>query len=80
MSKIKVYELAKELGVESKDIIKFLGGKNIEVKHMSTLEDETAGMVRKSMPKSAKPAEETTRCCGRSTKEKKYRACFPSTE
>ncbi len=60
MSKIKVYELAKELGVESKDIIKFLGDKNIEVKHMSTLEDTTAGMVRSSMPKSAKPVEEAS--------------------
>ena len=60
MSKIKVYELAKELGVESKEIIKFLGDKNIEVKHMSTLEDTTAGMVRSSMPKSAKPVEEVS--------------------
>ena len=60
MSKIKVYELAKELGVESKDIIKFLDSKNIEVKHMSTLEDTTAGMVRSSMPKSAKPVEEAS--------------------
>ncbi len=71
MSKIKVYELAKELGVESKDIIKFLGGKNIEVKHMSTLEDETAGMVRKSMPKSAKPAEETTKDAAAEAPKKK---------
>ena len=47
MSKIKVYELAKELDVHSKDIIEFLGKKNIEVKsHMSTLEDTDADMVK----------------------------------
>ena len=57
MSKIKVYELAKELGVESKDVIKFLGSKNIEVKHMSTLAEEIAGMVRSSIAKSAKSEE-----------------------
>ena len=37
MSKVKVYELAKELGKDSKDVVKFLEGKNREVKnHMST--------------------------------------------
>lgn len=52
MSKIKVYELAKELDVHSKDIIEFLGKKNIEVKsHMSTLEDTDADMVKKGMGK-----------------------------
>ena len=30
MSKIKVYELAKELDVPSKEVIEFLGGKNTE--------------------------------------------------
>ena len=35
MSKIKVYELAKELNVPSKEVLEFLSGKNIEVKtHM----------------------------------------------
>ena len=32
MSKVKVYELAKELGKDSKNVVKFLEGKNIEVK------------------------------------------------
>ena len=31
MAKVKVYELAKELGVESKDVIEFLGKNKIEV-------------------------------------------------
>ena len=30
MSKIKVYELAKELDVPSKDVLEFLGSNNIE--------------------------------------------------
>ncbi|MGF0034108.1 translation initiation factor IF-2 [Bariatricus sp. SGI.154] len=56
MSKIKVHELAKELNVQSKDIIDFLGGKNIEVKnHMSSLEDNEADMARKALSKGEKP-------------------------
>ena len=35
MAKIKVHELAKELGKESKDIIAFLGSNGIEAKAMS---------------------------------------------
>ena len=57
MSKIKVYELAKELDVPSKEVIEFLGGKNIEVKnHMSSLEDADADMARKALAKSNKDA------------------------
>ena len=40
MAKIKVYELAKELNVQSKDVLEFLESKKIEVKnHMSALEE-----------------------------------------
>ena len=43
MSKIKVYELAKELGKSSKELMEFLADRKIEVKsHMSALEDEDA--------------------------------------
>ncbi|MEZ3486447.1 MAG: translation initiation factor IF-2 [Lachnospiraceae bacterium] len=63
MSKIKVYELAKELNVPSKEVVEFLNRKNIEVKnHMNSLEDADADMVRKSFSKggtgSAAPAQE----------------------
>ena len=52
MSKIKVYELAKELNVPSKEVVEFLNRKNIEVKnHMNSLEDADADMVRKSFSK-----------------------------
>ena len=46
MAKVKIYELAKELGVESKEVIEFLGKKNIEVKsHSSAIEE--AGILKK---------------------------------
>ena len=49
MSKMKVYELAKELDIPSKELIEFLGGKQIEVKsHMSSLEEPEVKMVRDS--------------------------------
>ena len=48
MAKFKVYELAKELDKQSKEIISFLQEKGIEVKAaQSAVEDETAEMVRK---------------------------------
>ena len=48
MSKIRVYELAKELGVSSKDLINLLMEEfSIEVKnHMSVIEDEDAELIK----------------------------------
>ena len=58
MAKIKVYELAKELNVSSKEVVEFLGEKNIEVKsHMSSLEEADAEIVRSSFGKSEKTEE-----------------------
>ena len=55
MSKIKVYELAKELGLQSKDLVEFLKGKEIEVKsHMSSVEEGEAAIARKAFAKEAK--------------------------
>ena len=52
MSKIKVYELAKELDRSSKDLMEFLADKNIEVKsNMSSLEDDDAQMLRNAYGK-----------------------------
>lgn len=45
------------MDVPSKEVIEFLGGKNIEVKnHMSSLEDADADMARKALAKSNKDA------------------------
>lgn len=48
MAKIKVHEIAKELGKQSKEVIAFLQNKGIEVKAaQSSLEEDAAAMVRK---------------------------------
>ncbi|EOS45219.1 translation initiation factor IF-2 [Lachnospiraceae bacterium MD335] len=55
MAKMKVYELAQEIGVKSAEILTVLKSKGIEVKsHMSVLEDEQIAEVRNAMktPKS----------------------------
>ena len=48
MSKIRVYELAKELNVSSKDLITLLMEEfGVEVKnHMSVIEDEDAALIQ----------------------------------
>ncbi|PKM79884.1 MAG: translation initiation factor IF-2 [Firmicutes bacterium HGW-Firmicutes-14] len=49
MGKIRVYELAKELGLESKELITKLTVMDIDVKnHMSTLEDEDIAKAKKA--------------------------------
>ncbi|WP_167956753.1 translation initiation factor IF-2 [Anaerosporobacter faecicola] len=62
MSKIKIYELAKELDKPSKDIITFLKEKGIEVKsHMNSIEDDAVKMVRdKFQAKSTASVEKAT--------------------
>ena len=46
MAKIKVHELAKELGKESKDVIAFLESNGIEAKAMSGIDEDMAAKVR----------------------------------
>ena len=58
MTKMRVHELAKELGIENKELIEILQKKNVEVKnHMSSLEDSVADEIRRehSGSKAAKP-------------------------
>ena len=46
MAGVRVYELARDLGISSKDLIEELRGQGIEVKsHMSTMDEETAGLI-----------------------------------
>lgn len=52
MSKIRVYELAKELNVPSKDIIELLKEFNVNVKnHMSVIEDDAINMAKEYFSK-----------------------------
>ena len=61
MAKIKVYELAKELNVQSKDVLEFLESKKIEVKnHMSALEETAAGQVKEHFSKNRKSEGESS--------------------
>jgi translation initiation factor IF-2 len=59
MSKIRVYELAKELDVQSKDLITMLFEEfNIEVKnHMSVIEDEDAELIKELFLENSKKQE-----------------------
>ena len=58
MSKMKVYELAKEMGMESKDLLTVLKNKGIEVKsHMSVLEDGQVEDLKNSLKAPEKSAE-----------------------
>ena len=55
LAKIKIYELAKELSVESKEIIRRLNKMGIEVKtHMSSITEKDANAVRNSLAKEGK--------------------------
>ena len=50
MTKMRVHELAKELGIENKQLVERLQKKNCEVKnHMSTVEDAVADEIRKEV-------------------------------
>lgn len=46
MAGVRVYELARDLGISSKNLIEELRNQGIEVKsHMSTMDEDTAGLV-----------------------------------
>ena len=52
MAKVKVYELAKELNIGSKEIINFLSEKSIKVtSHMNNLEDSSIELVKSKFGK-----------------------------
>ncbi len=58
MAKMKVYELAQEIGVKSAEILALLKNKGIEVKsHMSVLEDGQVEDVKKAIKTPAKSEE-----------------------
>ncbi|SFC73842.1 translation initiation factor IF-2 [Clostridium uliginosum] len=62
MSKIRVYELAKELNISSKDLITLLMDEfGVEVKnHMSTIEDEEAKLIKELIATKSSDNEETS--------------------
>lgn len=60
MSRVRVYELAKELGVESKTIIELLDEYNINVKSQSGLDEDLVNMVRYVLGDKAKTKKKKT--------------------
>ena len=50
MTKMRVHELAKELGMDNKELVDILQKKNVEIKnHMSTIEDNVADEIRREV-------------------------------
>ena len=50
MTKKRVHEVAKEIGIENKELLEILKNKNIEVKsHMSSVEEHVADEIKKDM-------------------------------
>ena len=65
MAKIKVHELAKELELQSKDILNFLQEKGIEAKAaQSSLEEDAATLVRNSLGQKKAAAAQVNRAKG----------------
>ena len=61
MAKMKVHELAKELNVQSKEIIAFLQDKGIEVKAaQSSVEDDAVNMVKKAFGQQTSKADDVS--------------------
>ncbi len=59
MSRVRVYELAKEAGMGSKELADKLIAAGYEIKgHSSTVDEDTADKIRKTMFKKAKPEPE----------------------
>ena len=54
MGKLKVHEIAKELGVSSKEVIEKAKAIGIEItSHLSSVEDDVANKIRKEFGKKA---------------------------
>ena len=57
MAKVRVYELAKQLGVETKEVVAALAAKGIEVKSQNSIEDDAIAIVENKFKKSTANAE-----------------------
>jgi len=71
MSKVRVYELAKQLGLENKDLLKVIAGLGIEVKnHMSAVDEDAAARITAAVkPPAPKKGEAAKKAAPASKKE-----------
>ncbi|MDE7260207.1 MAG: translation initiation factor IF-2 N-terminal domain-containing protein, partial [Lachnospiraceae bacterium] len=75
MAKMKVHELAKELGRQSKELIAFLQDKGYEVKvAQSSIEDEAIEQVRKQFGGAAKPQDDRKKAEAKAAPEAETKA------
>ena len=75
MAKMKVHELAKELGRQSKELIAFLQDKGYEVKvAQSSIEDEAIEQVRKQFGTAAKPQDDGKKAEAKAAPEAEIKA------
>ena len=71
MSRVRVYELAKEAGMGSKELADKLIAAGYEIKgHSSTVDDDTADKIRKTMFKKVKAKPETKKAKPKTKKAK----------
>ena len=72
LGKIKIYEIAKKLGLTSKEVLEVAQKLNIEVKsHMSGIEEEEAKKIEKSLLNKKETAEKTQKTQKQNTTQKK---------
>jgi translation initiation factor IF-2 len=71
MSKLRVHELAKKLGVDNKEIVKALSDLGVKGKtHTSTIEDEAAEKIEKLLKKKTAPAVKPKKTVAKPEKKK----------
>ena len=86
MAKMRIYELAKELGLSSKDVISYLNGQGVDAKTSSSnIEDDAISSVRKhfggekkaAAPEAEKPAAKAAPVKAAAPAEKKEEKAAP---
>ena len=88
MTKMRVHELARELGMDNKELVDILQKKNVEIKnHMSTIEDNIAEEIRSEVSSKGekKTSGEEEKAAGKtaeqaSAEEEKSGVCNPPAE
>ena len=81
MAKMKIHELAKELGKQSKELIAFLQDKGYEVKvAQSSIEDDAIALVRKHLGADAAQKEDTAKAGEEVKAEQNKAAADPARE
>ena len=71
MAKVRVYELAKQLGVETKEVVATLAANGIEVKSQNSIEDAAIAIVEKKFKKAEPVKKEVKEAPEKKTEAKK---------